>query len=121
MDFGERRIVILHGKLRERNETQKVVITVHNEQEATFDDLVKNAKQKGFLFFPYHCYIDADGECTKGRDDNAIASIDIGGTTECYTVLVDAPRYELMTNKQHKTLALLLVQFEGIQVEIREV
>lgn len=108
----------MKGKLRNRNETAYVDVTLKNMHEASFDELVKEAKRKGFLFFPYHVFIDSDANVHEGRPMDAVACIDLTeGNEDVLTILVDAPVEHLVTDAQRKALQAIVSTYAPVEVK----
>lgn len=59
-------------------------------KEQSFDEVAMTAKRAGYLFFPYHTYVDAKGKTYEGREEEAVASGEFTNNEVSYTILVDA-------------------------------
>ncbi|WP_295789408.1 hypothetical protein [uncultured Veillonella sp.] len=89
--------------------------------EQSMQDVYMNAKRAGYLFFPYHSFIDYQGVVHEGRDKEAVASADFMDNEVAYTILVDTTSKARATAKQKLAVEDLLklypqanvMEFEG--------
>lgn len=80
-----------------------------DEQE--FSEVSLKAKQAGYLFFPYHAFIDYQGVIHKGREKNAVGNAEIDTTEEAFTILVDAPSATRVTVAQREAVIKVCEEF----------
>lgn len=104
-------MAVIRGKLRERQDTTEILCLFKNMDEQTYQEVAMRAKQAGYLFFPYHAFVNYLGEIHEGRDEKAVANAEIDNTEEAYTILVDAPSATKVTPEQRKAVIKLCSKY----------
>lgn len=79
--------------------------------EQGFNDVSFKAKQAGYLFFPYHAFIDYQGVIHEGREKNAVGNAEIDTTEEAFTILVDAPSSTRVTVAQREAVVKVCEEY----------
>lgn len=104
-------MAVIRGKLRERQATTEIICLFKNMDELTFQEVAMKAKQAGYLFFPYHAFVNYLGEIHEGREEKAVANAEIDDTEEAYTILVGAPSAKKVTPEQRKAVLELCSKY----------
>ncbi len=76
-----------------------------------------NAKRKGYLFFPYHFYIDCEGNIFSGREEDTVASSEFDNNLETLAVLVDNPRKDKLLLSQERAIADIVKPYGDITID----
>lgn len=107
----------MHGKLKKREKTSRILIIYKNLKEATLEEIEMNAKRKGYLFFPYHFFIDCDGNLFRGREEDAVASSEFDNNLETLAVLVDTPSKDKLLLSQKRAIADIVKPYGDIAID----
>ena len=94
-----------------------------NMKGKKWEQLKKESVQAGFLYYPYHYFIDDKGLLHSEREDYTVSNCENFDKNAVH-VLVDNLAYKRMSNKQKKTLIelekILKDRYEGAKVIVRE-
>ena len=78
-----------YGKLKERKETKYIKVTQYALHDKDPEVILKNSQKAGYLFFPHHYLITADGQVNKFRPEEAVAFGEVGNYDTTISVLAD--------------------------------
>ena len=87
------------GKLKERDETLFIRTVVRILQDNDHKEILIKSKRAGFMFFPHHYLITADGTVHKMRPEESVANGELSNYDTTITVLSDSTEKALASLK----------------------
>ena len=78
------------GKLKEREETLFIRAVVRTLEDKDHKEILMNSKRAGFMLFPHHYLITADGTVTKMRPEKSVANGELSNYDTTVAVLSDS-------------------------------
>lgn len=78
-----------YGKLKERKETKYIKVTQYALNDTNPEVILRNSQKAGYLFFPHHYLITADGQVNKYRPEEAVAFGEVANYETTISVLSD--------------------------------
>lgn len=103
----------MRGKLRERETTDYIVVVYQNMQGKPYKEVEMDCFRKGYLYPPFHAFIDRNGTIETVRDLAAVGGSDIEGNLTSIHILVDTHTEKLMNKAQRFSLDYLLTFIQG--------
>ena len=103
-----------YGKLKERKETKYIKVTQYALNDKSPEVILRNSQKAGYLFFPHHYLITADGQVNKYRPEEAVAFGEMTNYETTISVLSD-------NNEEAKAslkvvLNALQEQYKGVEI-----
>lgn len=91
MDRGRKEVKSIksYGKLKERKETKYIKVTQYALNDKDPKVILRNSQKAGYLFFPHHYLITADGAINKFRPEEAVAFGEVAHYDTTISVLAD--------------------------------
>lgn len=86
---SEVKLIKTYGKLKERKETKYIKVTQYALHDKDPEVILKNSQKAGYLFFPHHYLITADGQVNKLRPEEAVAFGEVDNYDTTISVLAD--------------------------------
>ena len=78
------------GKLKEREETLFIRIAVRTSENKGYKEVLMDSKRVGYMFFPHHYLITADGTIHKMRPEESVANGELSNYDTTVSVLSDS-------------------------------
>ena len=116
MDRREREVNIIktYGKLKERKETKYIKVTQYALNDKSPEVILRNSQKAGYLFFPHHYLITADGQVNKYRPEEAVAHGEMANYETTISILSD------VTEEAQASLEVVLnalqEQYKGVEI-----
>lgn len=116
MDRREREVkqIKTYGKLKERKETKYIKVTQYALNDTSPEVILRNSQKAGYLFFPHHYLITADGQVNKYRPEEAVAHGEMANYETTISILSD------ITEKAQASLEVVLnalqEQYKGVEI-----
>lgn len=116
MDRREREVkqIKTYGKLKERKETKYIKVTQYALNDKSPEVILRNSQKAGYLFFPHHYLITADGQVNKYRPEEAVAHGVMANYETTISVLSD------ITEEAQASLEVVLnalqEQYKGVEI-----
>lgn len=116
MDRREREVkqIKTYGKLKERKETKYIKVTQYALNDKSPEVILRNSQKAGYLFFPHHYLITADGQVNKYRPEEAVAHGEMANYETTISVLSD------ITEEAQASLKVVLnalqEQYKGVEI-----
>lgn len=111
---SEVNIIKTYGKLKERKETKYIKVTQYALNDTSPEVILRNSQKAGYLFFPHHYLITADGQVNKYRPEEAVAHGEMDNYETTISVLAD------ITEEAQASLEVVLnalkEQYKGVEV-----
>ena len=116
MDRREREVNIIktYGKLKERKETKYIKVTQYALKDTSPEVILRNSQKAGYLFFPHHYLITADGQVNKYRPEEAVAHGEMANYETTISILSDIT--EEAQASLEVVLNVLKEQYKGVEV-----
>lgn len=116
MDRREREVkqIKTYGKLKERKETKYIKVTQYALNDTSPEVILRNSQKAGYLFFPHHYLITADGQVNKYRPEEAVAHGEMANYEITISILSD------VTEEAQASLEVVLnalqEQYKGVEI-----
>ena len=111
---SEVNIIKTYGKLKERKETKYIKVTQYALNDKSPEVLLRNSQKAGYLFFPHHYLITADGQVNKYRPEEAVAHGEMANYETTISILSD------VTEEAQASLEVVLnalqEQYKGVEI-----
>lgn len=111
---SEVNIIKTYGKLKERKETKYIKVTQYALNDKSPEVILRNSQKAGYLFFPHHYLITADGQVTKYRPEEAVAHGEMANYETTISILSD------VTEEAQASLEVVLnalqEQYKGVEI-----
>lgn len=111
---SEVNIIKTYGKLKERKETKYIKVTQYALNDKSPEVILRNSQKAGYLFFPHHYLITADGQVNKYRPKEAVAHGEMANYETTISVLSD------ITEEAQESLEVVLntlqEQYKGVEI-----
>lgn len=111
---SEVNIIKTYGKLKERKETKYIKVTQYALNDTSPEVILRNSQKAGYLFFPHHYLITADGQVNKYRPEEAVAHGEMTNYETTISILSD------ITEEAQASLKVVLnalkEQYKGVEV-----
>lgn len=111
---SEVNIIKTYGKLKERKETKYIKVTQYALNDTSPEVILRNSQKAGYLFFPHHYLITADGQVNKYRPEEAVAHGETANYETTISILSD------ITEEAQASLKVVLnalkEQYKGVEV-----
>lgn len=111
---SEVNIIKTYGKLKERKETKYIKVTQYALNDKSPEVILRNSQKAGYLFFPHHYLITADGQVNKYRPEEAVAHGEMANYETTISVLSD------VTEEAQASLEVVLnalqEQYKGVEI-----
>lgn len=111
---SEVNIIKTYGKLKERKETKYIKVTQYALNDTSPEVILQNSQKAGYLFFPHHYLITADGQVNKYRPEEAVAHGEMANYETTISILSD------ITEEAQASLKVVLnalkEQYKGVEV-----
>lgn len=111
---SEVNIIKTYGKLKERKETKYIKVTQYALNDKSPEVILRNSQKAGYLFFPHHYLITADGQVNKYRPEEAVAHGEMANYETTISVLSD------ITEEAQASLKVVLnalqEQYKGVEI-----
>ena len=103
-----------YGKLKERKETKYIKVTQYALNDKSPEVILRNSQKAGYLFFPHHYLITADGQVNKYRPEEAVAFGEVANYETTISILSD------ITEEAQASLKVVLnalqEQYKGVEI-----
>lgn len=116
MDRREREVkqIKTYGKLKERKETKYIKVTQYALNDTSPEVILRNSQKAGYLFFPHHYLITADGQVNKYRPEEAVAHGEMANYETTISILSG------ITEEAQASLEVVLnalqEQYKGVEI-----
>lgn len=111
---SEVKLIKTYGKLKERKETKYIKVTQYALNDTSPEVILRNSQKAGYLFFPHHYLITADGQVNKYRPEEAVAHGEMANYETTISVLSD------VTEEAQASLEVVLnalqKQYKGVEI-----
>lgn len=111
---SEVNIIKTYGKLKERKETKYIKVTQYALNDNSPEVILRNSQKAGYLFFPHHYLITADGQVNKYRPEEAVAHGEMANYETTISILSD------ITEEAQASLKVVLnalqEQYKGVEI-----
>ena len=111
---SEVKLIKTYGKLKERKETKYIKVTQYALNDKSPEVILRNSQKAGYLFFPHHYLITADGQVNKYRPEEAVAHGEMANYETTISILSD------VTEKAQASLEVVLnalqEQYKGVEI-----
>lgn len=111
---SEVNIIKTYGKLKERKETKYIKVTQYALNDKSPEVILRNSQKAGYLFFPHHYLITADGQVNKYRPEEAVAHGEMANYETTISILSD------VTEEAQAILGIVLnalqEQYKGVEI-----
>ena len=111
---SEVNIIKTYGKLKERKETKYIKVTQYALNDKSPEVILRNSQKAGYLFFPHHYLITADGQVNKYRPEEAVAHGEMANYETTISILSDVTEEAQASLKV--VLNALQEQYKGVEI-----
>lgn len=111
---SEVNIIKTYGKLKERKETKYIKVTQYALNDKRHEVILRNSQKAGYLFFPHHYLITADGQVNKYRPEEAVAHGEMANYETTISILSDVT--EAAQASLEVVLNALQEQYKGVEI-----
>ena len=103
-----------YGKLKERQETKYIKVAQYALNDKSPEVILRNSQKAGYLFFPHHYLITADGAINKFRPEEAVAYGEVENYETTISILTD------ITEEAQASLQVVLnalqEKYKGVEI-----